>query len=166
MSRGFVKEEDQEEIPLVPLRAHLPDDATNFVTQNGMDLLLEEKNELQNEKDNLTGENEKEIRISTNHINSKLQLLQARIDSAKIIQLKNKKSAKVRLGATVLLKINEEKKLQEYQIVGVDEANISKRKISYLSPIAQLLLHKKAGEKAILKLTNGDRIFEIIDITF
>ena len=36
MSRGFVREEDQEEIPIVPQRAYLPEGVTNFVTPYGM----------------------------------------------------------------------------------------------------------------------------------
>ncbi len=35
MSRGFVKEDDQEEVPMVPRRAYLPEGVTNFVTPNG-----------------------------------------------------------------------------------------------------------------------------------
>jgi len=46
MSRGFVKEDDQEEIPLVPPRANLPEGVTNYVTQSGMDALLVEKENL------------------------------------------------------------------------------------------------------------------------
>ncbi len=43
MSRGFVKEDDQEEIPVVPPRAFLPEGLTNYVTRVGMDELLAEK---------------------------------------------------------------------------------------------------------------------------
>ncbi len=43
MSRGFVKEGDQEEIPMVPPRAHLPEGAMNYVTPTGMNELLAEK---------------------------------------------------------------------------------------------------------------------------
>ncbi|MDZ7633407.1 MAG: hypothetical protein U5L72_02780 [Bacteroidales bacterium] len=46
MSRGFVKEDDQEDVPMVPQRAHLPDGVTNFVTRTGMDLLVAEKEKL------------------------------------------------------------------------------------------------------------------------
>jgi transcription elongation factor GreB len=44
MSRGFVKEDDQEETPIVP-RADLPEGVVNYVTQGGMDELLNEKQE-------------------------------------------------------------------------------------------------------------------------
>ena len=43
MSRGFVKEDDQEEAPLIPPRAPLPDGVANYVTPRGMRLLLEER---------------------------------------------------------------------------------------------------------------------------
>jgi transcription elongation factor GreB len=53
MSRGFVKEDDQEEVPRVPQRAYLPEGMTNIVTQVGMNQLLAERQMLINEKDNL-----------------------------------------------------------------------------------------------------------------
>ena len=79
MSRGFVKEEDQEEIPIVPQRAYLPEGVTNFVTRVGMDQLFAEKQMLVNEKDNLRSANENEKRIALNYINAKLHLLNNRI---------------------------------------------------------------------------------------
>jgi hypothetical protein len=48
MSRGFVKEDDQEEIPIVPPRADLPEGVANYVTQVGMNELLTEKHMLVN----------------------------------------------------------------------------------------------------------------------
>ena len=72
----------------------------------------------------------------------------------------------MRFGALVSLKIGNNTKLQNYQIVGVDEADISKGKISFISPIARLLINKKVGEKAILKLATEDRVFEIMDVTY
>ena len=57
MSRGFVKEEDQEEVPIVPQRAYLPEGMTNFVTPSGMNQLLDEKQSLIDEKNNLSGFN-------------------------------------------------------------------------------------------------------------
>ena len=64
MSRGFVKEDDQEEIPMVPPRSDLPDGVTNFVTQVGFNELLTEKQQLIDEKDNLPDTSEKERRIA------------------------------------------------------------------------------------------------------
>lgn len=166
MSRGFVKEDDQEETPIVPPRADLPEGVTNYVTQVGMDELLAEKQELANEKERLDNTNEKEQRIASNFINAKLQLLNNRISTAKIVDLSKQPQNEIRFGALVSLKIGNETKLQHYQIVGVDEANISKGKISFISPIARLLTEKKEGDKVILKLIKEDRIFEIMKISY
>ena len=166
MSRGFVKEDDQEEIPMVPPRAHLPVGVTNYVTQVGMDELLEEKERLTKEKENLDIANENERRIALNHINAKLNLLTNRISEAKIIDLKEQPSSEVRFGASVTLKIELTKSIQTFQIVGVDEADISKGKISFLSPLARILTNKKVGDKVALKQPGGDRVFEIINITY
>ncbi|NGX82957.1 GreA/GreB family elongation factor [Aequorivita sp. KMM 9714] len=164
MSRGFVKEDDQEEIPIVPPRADLPEGVTNYVTQIGMDELLEEKQSLIDEKENLEVTNESDRRIAVNHINAKLQLLLNRINTAKIIDIDQQPKDEVRFGARLTLKIGNNPKLQHFQIVGVDEANIAKGKISFISPLAKALISKKVGEKAVLKIGNEERVFEIVDI--
>ena len=166
MSRGFVREEDQEEIPIVPPRADLPDGVTNYVTQEGMDALIKEREDLIAERDQLDSINENEKRITTNYINAKIQLLQNRIATAKIVDLTTQPRDEVRFGATVTLRIGTEKNLQKYQIVGVDEADISKGKISFISPIARLLTNKKEGEHATLKLVHKNRNFEVVKIEY
>ncbi len=166
MSRGFVKEDDQEEIPAVPPRAFLPEGLTNYVTQVGMDELLAEKQMLVNEKDNLNSANENEKRIALNQINAKLQLLDSRIVEAKIVNLEEQPHNEIKFGATVTLKIEATKKIQTFQIVGVDEADISKGKISFISPVAKALINKKVGDKAILKRPGEDLVFEIMDIAY
>ena len=168
MSRGFVKEDDQEEIPLVPPRADLPEGVINYVTQVGLDELLKERQSLLNEIEQLDNTNEKERRITVNHINAKLQLLNNRISSAKRIDLSAQPQDEIRFGAIVTLFKPKENCNCQYQIVGVDEADISKGKVSFLSPIAKLLLNKKVGDKAILKLTkeelkNGQQILNEIN---
>jgi transcription elongation factor GreB len=166
MSRGFVKEDDQEEIPIVPPRAYLPDGVINFVTQSGMNELLAEKQMLVNEKDNLNSANENEKRIALNFINAKLQLLDNRILEAKIVNMKEQPQSEIRFGALITLRAEATKNIQTFQIVGVDEADISKGKISFLSPLAKVLINKKIGDKAILKRVNGDIVFEIMNIAY
>ena len=166
MSRGFVKEDDQEEIPIVPPRADLPNGITNYVTPNGLTELLAEKEKLTNERSKLTNENENELRIAGNYLNAKLNLLSNRIMTAKVIDLAEQPQDEIRFGATVTLKINDEKKPQTYQIVGVDEADIAKGKISFLSPIARILIDKKVGDEAVLKLANRNRVFKIVEISY
>jgi len=166
MSRGFVKEEDQEEIPMVPPRADLPDGAVNYVTKIGHTNLLAERNGLLIEKESLQHDNENERRISSNLINAKLQLLNERIASAKIVDLKDQPQNEIRFGATIKVVIDNAQTPQQFQIVGVDEANIAKGKISFLSPIARLLISKHVGDTATLQLGKVERVFKIIEISY
>lgn len=166
MSRGHVKEEDQEELPMVPPRAFLPESSTNYVTPNGMDLLLAERQTLTDERDQLEIKDETERRIQSNFINSKLQLLNARIAMAKIIETDQQPPDEIRFGASFTLKENKVPELQHYHIVGVDEANIANGKISFISPLARILINKKVGDTAILKLARKERVFEIINISY
>jgi len=166
MSRGFVKEDDQEEIPIVPQRAYLPEGVTNFVTPFGMNQLLAEKQMLEDEKNNLNIANENEKRIELNYINAKLQLLNNRIAEAKIVDIEEQPQNEIRFGATINLKTEVSKNIQTFQIVGVDEADISKGKVSFISPLARVLINKKIGDKVILKQAGKDIVFEITGITY
>jgi len=166
MSRGFVKEDDQEELPIVPPRAYLPEGVTNFVTPSGMNQLLAEKQTLENEKNNLNNASENEKRIALNYINAKLQLLNNRIAEAKIVNPGEQPQNEIRFGATIALKTETTGSIQTFQITGVDEADISRGKVSFLSPIARVLINKKNGDKVILKQAGKDIVFEIIGISY
>ena len=166
MSRGFIKEDDQEEVPIVPQRAYLPEGVTNLVTRAGMDQLLAEKQMLIDEKDNLSSTNEDEKRISLNYINARLQLLNNRIAEAKVVDLKGQPQNEIRFGAIVSLKTEVSGNIQIFQIVGVDEADIAKGKISFISPLAKALINKKVGDKITLKRDREDIVFEILDIAY
>ena len=165
MSRGFVKEDDQEEVPIVPQRAYLPEGVPNFVTRTGMDQLLAEKQMLISEKDTLSSSNDNEKRIAVNYINAKLQLLNNRIAEAKVVDLTEQSQNEIRFGATVTLKNVASGKIQIFQITGVDEADIAKGKISFISPLARALINKKTGNRITLKRDMADIVFEIMDIS-
>lgn len=166
MSRGFVKEEDQEDIPIVPPRAELPEGVTNYVTRVGMEELLTEKQSMLDEKQQLHSINENERRIALNFINARLQLLERRIAEARVVELDEQPQDEVRFGATVrFIRVGSSAE-RSFQIVGVDEADISKGKISFLSPLARALANKKAGDKAILKRGTEESSFEILEISY
>ena len=166
MSRGFVKEEDQEEVPMVPQRAYLPEGVANLVTRTGMDQLLAEKEMLINEKDNPGSTNENENRIALNYINAKLQLLNNRIAGARVVDLKQQPQNEIRFGAIVTLKTEVSGNIQIFQIVGVDEADIAKGKISFISPLAKALINKRVGDRITLKREREDIVFEIMDAAY
>jgi len=166
MSRGFVKEDDQEELPIVPQRAYLPDGVTNFVTPSGMNQLLSERQLLETEKSTLSTARENEKRIELNYINAKLQLLNSRIAEARLVDLTVQPKDEIRFGATVTLKTEATKNTQTFQIVGVDEADISRGKVSFISPVSRVLINRKSGDKVTIKQAGKDVVFEITGISY
>jgi len=166
MSRGFVKEGDQEEVPMVPQRAYLPEGVPNFVTRKGLEQLLAEKEALIREKEKLNVTSENEKRIALNLINAKLQLLSNRIAEARVVDPEEQTHNEIMFGATVTLKTEATGKTQSFQIVGVDEADIAKGRISFISPVARALISKKVGDRITLKRDRADIVFEIIEIAY
>lgn len=166
MSRGFVKEGDQEETPIIPPRAALPNGVTNYVTPRGMQLLLNERTQLEQERATLPTTHEQQRRIELAVLNGKLDLLNERIASARILDPATQPKEEVRFGATVTYKIATSPTPQTFQIVGVDEADIAKRKIGFVAPIAVVLTGHKVGEVVKFKLGGEIRQIEILKISY
>ena len=159
MSRGFVREGDQEEVPMVPQRAYLPKGVANFVTREGLEQLLKEKEELLKERENLTVTNENEKRIEQNYLNARLQLLNERISSARVVEVSGKAPDEITFGATVTVRQAGTDNLQKFRIVGVDEADVASGRISFISPMARAMINKRAGDKVAIKRGSEDVIF-------
>ncbi len=166
MSRGFVKEGDQEEMPIIPPRAALPENAINYVTQNGLQLLTEEREQLENERANLATAHEQQRRIELAVLNGKLDLLNERIASARVLELENQPKDEVRFGATVTYKISTARFPVTFQIVGVDEADITKNKIAFVAPIAVALTGHNVGDDVSFNLCGETRIVNVVAISY
>ena len=91
-------------------------------------------------------------------ITDKLAMAQV-VDTSKI------KSDKVTFGAYVVLESDEGKQVT-YQIVGEDEADARKGKISVQSPLAKNLINHKKGESFEFSTPKGEREYTVIDFYF
>ena len=150
MSRGFIKEGDQEEIPRVPMRAYLPEGIPNYVTKEGLDALKEELKNLEAERVK-AGDNY----IMVNFLDATIRLLVDRINSAVEVDLPKAGKDTVSFGAWV--RYNG----RVVRIVGVDEADVNKGLISFISPIAKMLIGKKAGDFIELKGSEKIKVEEV-----
>ncbi|WP_372919106.1 GreA/GreB family elongation factor [Salegentibacter sp.] len=166
MSRGFVKEEDQEEAPIIPPRAALPEGATNYVTPEGLELLQKEKEELEEERISIKIKDEAESRRAKAVVDGKLKLLNDRIASARVLDPQTQAKDEVRFGAKVKFKHTESGQVQEFRIVGVDEADVNEKKIAFIAPIAKAVTGKKKGETVAFKLGQETRNLEILEISY
>jgi transcription elongation factor GreA len=52
-----------------------------------------------------------------------------------------------------------------YTLVSESEANFKEGKLSVTTPIAQGLLGKKIGEKALVRVPSGEMEFEVLEIS-
>ena len=158
MSRGFIKEGDQEAIPMVPPRAYLPEGVPNYVTKEGLAALNGELESLKAELAKV-GDNY----IMGNFIEAKMKLLIDRISSAVEVDLSKANKVVVSFGAWV--RYNG----RTVRIVGVDEADVNKGLLSFTSPLAKSLMGKKAGD--VIELKGSERItveevsFEPMELT-
>ena len=155
MSRGFIKEGDQEEIPMVPPRAYLPEGVPNYVTKEGLDALKEELKNLEAERVK-AGDNY----IMVNFIDATIKQLVSRINSAVEVDLSKVSKDTVSFGAWV--RYNR----RVVRIVGVDEADVNKGLISFVSPIAKVLIGKKAGDVIELKGPRGKERVVVEEVSF
>ncbi|CAL66526.1 GreA/GreB family elongation factor [Christiangramia forsetii] len=166
MSRGFVKEEDQEEPVLVPPRAAIPEGVTNYVTPNGLAELKQELKDLEYERAHVEAENDTEKRRAQSLIDGKINLLSERLQTARLLDSKDQPKDEIRFGARVKLTNETSGQLQEFQIVGVDEADIKKKKIAFVAPIAKAVTGRKVGEEIDFKLGNEIRKLKVLGITY
>ena len=67
-------------------------------------------------------------------------------------------------GTKVLLENIDTGEEVEYQLVGPDESDIVKGRISVSSPLGRAILGKKPGDELTLEVPGGKRVYELVDI--
>ncbi|MCP4722141.1 MAG: transcription elongation factor GreA [Desulfobacteraceae bacterium] len=87
-----------------------------------------------------------------------------KLGNAKVIDPSTVGKDVVRFATRVLVENLDSEEEVEYMIVGADEADIRKGKISVTSPLGSALIGKVPGDEAVLQAPGGKRVYEIIDI--
>ena len=134
------------------MRAYLPEGVPNYVTKEGLEALKEELKALQSERAK-AGDNY----IIVNFLDASIKLLVDRINNAVEVDLSKSNKDTVSFGAWV--RYNG----RVVRIVGVDEADVNKGLISFISPVAKLLIGKKAGDIIELK---GSEMIKVEEVSF
>ncbi len=97
-------------------------------------------------------------------IEAKINLLETKLSRAVIIKPETLKTDRVAFGLLVtILDLNTDEEVT-YQIVSEDEADPSKGKISYTSPIGKALIGKAPGEIVKVQVPAGLKELEVISI--
>jgi transcription elongation factor GreA len=99
-------------------------------------------------------------------IEGRIQHVNAVIAGAQVIDPKTLNYPHIVFGATVKLSDTDSGAEVTYKIVGMDEADIAKNKISIGSPIARALIGKKKGDEVKVSTPKGSTTFEICGIEY
>lgn len=98
-------------------------------------------------------------------IDSRIRFLKGRLEKTEVVDPKTLTGKNVLFGATVTL-IDEDEKTVVYQIVGEDEWDISKNKISWKSPVAKAILGKKEGDEVVVHKPSGEEHLSIEKVQY
>lgn len=184
MNKAFVRESDQpdddEEIPVGAAR--LPQGAKNYMTRRGYEALRRELDELVRvERPRLVetvawaasngdrSENGDYIygKKRLREIDRRIRFLIKRIETAEVVDPANQQGIdQVFFGATVTIEDAEDGTEQTWQIVGVDEADASVGRISWISPLARALLKAREGDTVRFASPAGMREIEVVEVRY
>ena len=100
-------------------------------------------------------------------IEGRIQDIEGKLSNVQVIDITTlPKNGKVIFGTTVKLINVDTDEEKQYQIVGEDEADVPKGKISSGSPIARALLGKEEGDVVVVKVPSGEMEYEIEEVLY
>jgi transcription elongation factor GreA len=99
-------------------------------------------------------------------IDARMRYLEYRLGNAQVIDPVQIESDRVGFAATVTVLDLDNDTEQTYTIVGEDESDADRGRISIHSPIARAMLGKSEGDEVTLKLPKGDRTLEIVTVRY
>ena len=96
------------------------------------------------------------------HLESRLRYLNKQLKYSQVIDPAD--SGTVDLGTTVTLKFEDDDDTATYQIVGKQEADLAKQKVSFDSPLGQAIMHQPAGKVVTVQAPQASYQVKIIKI--
>lgn len=183
MSKAFTREPDgdtEEDELLEPPVVRLPKGGKNYITPGGYKALLAELHQLRyverpevtaivswaaENGDRSENADYKYGKRRLAQIDRRLRFLAKRIGSAEVVEPAAREDGRVFFGATVTVR-DEEDAPQTYSIVGVDEADAGRRRISWVSPLARALQGKQEGDVVTFRSPGGLRELEIERVVY
>lgn len=97
-------------------------------------------------------------------IDGRLSDLEYKLSRADIIDSKTLSNDRAVFASSVVLENIDTGENVKYKLVGPDEANIEKGRISVHSPLGRAIIGKKPGDEIILQAPGGKRFYELVEI--
>jgi transcription elongation factor GreB len=101
-------------------------------------------------------------------IDRRIHFLVKRLESVSVVDPAARPEAerdRIFFGATVGVE-DEDGKVASYQIVGEDEIDLTRGRISYKSPLARTLLKRREGETVLFRKPSGEVELTIVSIAY
>ena len=98
-------------------------------------------------------------------IDRRIRFLSSRLDAALVVDPAKMVSEKIQFGASVQV-LDEEGAIRNFTIVGVDEVDTAKGRISWQSPIGKSLIGKSVGDEVLIQIPAGEMTFEIVSVKY
>lgn len=178
MNKAFVKEDrDEDELDDSP---RLPQGFRNYMTPKGAKRLREELHHLLNvERPKMTetvawaaGNGDRSENADYTYgkrrlreIDRRIHFLTKRLEAVEIVEPTSINSDQVRFGATVTI-YDEDGEEKTYSIVGIDETDLAKGRISWISPLASALLKSRVGDVVNFRSPKGVREVEVVALKY
>jgi transcription elongation factor GreA len=108
-----------------------------------------------------------EAKREQSHIEGRIQYLEGTLSNCQVIDVtKLNATGRVVFGCTVtIMNLSNEEEVT-YKLVGEDEADIRKNKLSVSSPIAHALIGKEEGDEVTVQTPSGLLKYEIIEVKY
>jgi transcription elongation factor GreB len=168
MSRAFVREsDDRPELPIARQISALPAGSKNYLTSGGAVRLREELRKLvETDRPSLVSQSDDpEVKRQLLVLDQRIQQLEESLQSAEVVPASEGSAEVVRFGATVTVR-RSDGETDAYRIVGVDEIDLDRSWVSWVSPIARALLNARIGERVRFKFPSGEEELEIVKIEY
>lgn len=181
MSKAFVRESDGDEDEELEPSLKLPSGTRNYITPAGHARLKDELEHLvKRERPHVVevvawaasngdrSENGDYIygKRRLREIDRRIRFLTKRLDIAEVVDpLRQGDNDQVFFGARVLIADSDGSE-NTYTIVGVDEANASLGRISWISPLARALIKAREGDVVRFQSPVGVREIEILEVVY
>lgn len=99
-------------------------------------------------------------------IENRVAELNSKVSRAQIIDTSTISGKTVKFGATVTVVEEDDDSEMKFQIVGEDEADIKKKRLSVGSPLARALIGKKVGDEVEVATPSGGKFFELLKVQY
>lgn len=181
MSKAFTKESDDTPEDELEEAEVLPKGLKNYMTPGGFGTLQKELRFLMREErpkvvevvawaagNGDRSENGDYIygKKRLREIDRRVRYLGKRLESAEVVDPQQQQGLEqVFFGATVTY-AREDDSEQTVMLVGLDEADFDKGKISWISPVAKALMKARVGDTVSLRTPSGTESVEVLEIEY